>query len=125
MGFLTAGKKETISRLTAGNRIATKGCSYRIRRLTNCETDIEECTSQAAEKLNILSTSITSVIPEGAKRLSGMTEKTIVYWIPDLDFVSSGMTCGLFSGFCGSLLVKIFLKTRGGKKLEYRLLEER
>gem|GEM_PF-5306998 len=71
-GFSYRRIKRTISRLTAGNRIATKGCSYRIRRLTNCETDIEECTSQAAEKLSIFSTSITSVIPEGAKRLSGI-----------------------------------------------------
>ncbi len=49
--------------------------------------------------------------------------KTIVYWIPDLDFVSSGMTFGPFPGFFGSLLVKFFLKTGGGKKLEYRLLK--
>jgi len=71
MGFLTAGLKSTISRLKAENCIATKGCSYRIRRLTNCETDIEECASQAAEKLSIFSTSITSVIPEGAKSACG------------------------------------------------------
>jgi hypothetical protein len=38
-----------------------------------------------------------SVIPEGAKRLSGIQKKTIVYWIPDLDFVSSGMTFGAVS----------------------------
>ena len=52
---------------------------------------------QAAEKLNISSTSIRLVIPEGAKRLSGIQKKTIVYWIPDLDFVSSGMTFGAVS----------------------------
>jgi len=46
-----------------------------IYRLTSTVTDIEECTYQAAEKLNILSTSITSVIPEGAKRLSGIQKK--------------------------------------------------
>jgi hypothetical protein len=71
MGFLTAGLKSAISRLTAGNRIATKGCSYIIYRLTSAGTDIEECTYQAAEKLNILSTSITSVIPEGAQSACG------------------------------------------------------
>jgi hypothetical protein len=52
---------------------------------------------RAAEKVYILSESIKSVIPEGAKRLSGIQKKIIVYWIPDLDFVSSGMTFGAFS----------------------------
>jgi hypothetical protein len=32
-----------------------------------------------------------SVIPEGAKRLSGIQKKG-GYWIPDLGFASSGMT---------------------------------
>jgi hypothetical protein len=50
---------------------------------------------QTAEKLNILSTSIRSVIPEGAKSAcGGESRKKILYWIPDLDFVSSGMTFG-------------------------------
>jgi hypothetical protein len=75
MGFLTSGSKSTISRLEARNGIATKGCSYMNNRLTSAGTEIEECTSQAAEKLTILSTSITSVIPEGAKRLSGIQKK--------------------------------------------------
>jgi hypothetical protein len=47
---------------------------------------------QASEKLGILSASTKSVIPEVAVRLSGIQKKTIPYWIPDLDFVSSGVT---------------------------------
>jgi hypothetical protein len=51
----------------------------------------------AAEKLDILSASGKSVIPEVAERLSGIQEKQYFIWIPDLDFVSSGMTFGAVS----------------------------
>ena len=41
-----------------------------------------------------------SVIPEGAKRLSGIQNKTIGRWIPDHGSAASGMTIiGLFASF--------------------------
>ena len=53
--------------------------------------------------MNCRRESIKSVIPEGAKRLSGIQKKIIVYWIPDLDSVSSGMTFGAASRLFNSL----------------------
>ena len=62
---------------------------------------------QFDETLNVLSVSTTSVIPESAAGPpeAENLEKTTAYWIPDLDFVSSGMTFGAFS--------RLFHKLRG------------
>jgi hypothetical protein len=59
---------------------------------------------QTAEKLSILSAITNSVIPESAPGGCPESKKTLAHWIPDLDFVSSGMTFRSVPEFLSMLL---------------------